>query len=77
MARLARRFTRAKAFEDAQKLCDALLKTAPDHPGLGDTLCACANGLWQAGRRDQAMRWLPQLQKLAPRDMVTQMLQKA
>ena len=77
MARLARRFTRAKAFEDAQKLCDALVNTAPDHPGLGDTLSACVNGLWQAGQRDQAMRWLPQLEKLAPRDMVTQMLQNA
>lgn len=32
MARLARRFTRVRQFQDADKLCRVLLKTAPDHP---------------------------------------------
>ncbi len=77
MARLARRFTRAKQFADAQRLCQALLRTAPDHPELPDTLSLCANGLLQAGRREQALDWLPELLRLAPDDMVTRALQKA
>lgn len=76
MARLARRFTRAQQFTDAERLCQALLKTAPEHPDLADTLSLCANGLMQAGRREQALGWLPHLLRLAPEDMVTRMLQK-
>ncbi|MBT2323177.1 rhomboid family intramembrane serine protease [Variovorax paradoxus] len=76
MARLARRFTRAQQFNDAERLCQALLKTAPAHPELADTLSLCANGLMQAGRREQALGWLPHLLRLAPEDMVTRMLQK-
>jgi hypothetical protein len=30
----------------------------------------------QAGRREQALGWLPHLLRLAPEDMVTRMLQK-
>ena len=77
MARLARRFTRAQQFNDAERLCQALLKAAPEHPDLADTLSLCANGLMQAGRREQALGWLPHLLRLAPDDMVTRMLQKA
>jgi membrane associated rhomboid family serine protease len=77
MARLARRFTRARQLEDAQRLCQALAKTAPDHPELGDTLSVCANGLWQAGQREKALDWLPQLLRLAPDDMVTRTLQQS
>lgn len=77
MARLARRFTRARQFNDAERLCQALLKSAPEHPELADTLSLCANGLLQAGRRDQALGWLPELLRLAPHDMVTRALQKA
>lgn len=77
MARLARRFTRAKQFADAERLCQALMKTAPGHPELAETVSLCANGLLQAGRRDQALDWLPHLLRLAPDDMVTRMLQKA
>ena len=77
MARLARRFTRAQQFTDAERLCQALLKAAPEHPDLADTLSLCANGLMQAGRREQALGWLPHLLRLAPDDMVTRMLQKA
>jgi membrane associated rhomboid family serine protease len=76
MARLARRFTRARQFADAERLCQALLKTAPGHPELADTLSLCANGLLQAGRREQALGWLPELLRLAPQDMVTRTLQK-
>ncbi len=43
------------------------MKTAPDHPELADTVSLCANGLLQAGRRDQALGWLPHLLRLAPR----------
>ncbi|WP_077000893.1 rhomboid family intramembrane serine protease [Variovorax sp. KK3] len=77
MAQLARRFTRAQQFSDAERLCQALMKTAPEHPDLAETLSMCAGGLMQAGRRDQAMHWLPHLLKLAPDAMVTRMLQKA
>jgi membrane associated rhomboid family serine protease len=74
MARLARRFTRAQQFEDAQRLCQALARTAPDHVELADTLTVCATGLLQAGRHAQAQQWLPQLLRVAPNDMVTRTL---
>lgn len=77
MARLARRFTRAKQFQDADRLCRALLKTAPDHPELADTLSVCANGLLHAGEREMALGWLPHLARLAPNDMVTRALARA
>lgn len=77
MVRLARRFTRAQQFADAERLCQALMKTAPEHPELAETVALCANGLLQAGRRDQALGWLPHLLRLAPEAMVTRMLQKA
>lgn len=74
MARLARRFTRAGQFEDAQRLCQALAKTAPEHAELADTLTVCASGLLQAGRPSQAQQWLPHLLRVAPDDMVTRTL---
>ncbi len=77
MARLARRFTRAGQFQDADKLCRVLLKTAPAHPELADTLSVCANGLLHAGERDMARDWLPHLLRLAPNDMVTRALERA
>jgi tetratricopeptide (TPR) repeat protein len=77
MARLARRFTRVRQFQDADKLCRVLLKTAPDHPELADTLSACANGLLHAGEREMAKGWLPHLLRLAPNDMVTRALERA
>ncbi|EJL78138.1 putative membrane protein [Variovorax sp. CF313] len=77
MARLARRFARIRQFEDTDKLCRILLKTAPDHPELADTLSACANGLLHAGERDKAIGLLPHLLRLAPNDMVTRALQSA
>ncbi|KAI1691517.1 hypothetical protein DdX_21829 [Ditylenchus destructor] len=77
MARLARRFSRIRQFEDADRLCRILLKTAPDHPELADTLSTCANGLLHAGLRDKAMGLLPHLLRLAPNDMVTRALQNA
>jgi membrane associated rhomboid family serine protease len=77
MARLARRFARIREFGDADKLCRILLKTAPDHAELPDTLSACANGLLHAGERDRAVSLLPDLLRLAPNDMVTRALQRA
>jgi membrane associated rhomboid family serine protease len=77
MARLARRFTRVRQFQDADKLCRVLLKTAPDHPELADTLSVCANGLLHAGERDMAVGWLPHLLRIAPNDMVTRALERA
>ncbi|PLC02360.1 rhomboid family intramembrane serine protease [Variovorax sp. RO1] len=77
MARLARRFARIRQFGDADKLCRILLKTAPDHPELADTLSVCANGLLHAGERERAMGLLPHLLRLAPNDMVTRALQRA
>lgn len=77
MARLARRFARIRQFEDADRLCRILLKTAPDYPELGDTLSVCANGLLHAGQRDKAIGLLPHLLRLAPNDMVTRALQGA
>ena len=76
MARLARRFARIRQFGDADKLCRILLKTAPDHPELADTLSVCANGLLHAGERDRALGLLPHLLRLAPNDMVTRALQR-
>ncbi|MBT9513905.1 MAG: rhomboid family intramembrane serine protease [Acidovorax sp.] len=75
MARLVRRFARARYFHDAQKLCLALLKTAPQHPGLGDTVSILANGLLQSGQREDAAGWLPHLERLAQQDAVTRALQ--
>lgn len=77
MARLARRFARIRQFDDADRLCRILLKTAPDHPELADTLSTCANGLLHAGLRDKAIGLLPHLLRLAPNDMVTRALQNA
>ncbi|MET3497501.1 rhomboid family intramembrane serine protease [Variovorax boronicumulans] len=77
MARLARRFVRIREFADADMLCRILLKTAPDHPQLADTLSVCANGLLHAGERDKAVGLLPHLLRLAPNDMVTRALQRA
>jgi predicted TPR repeat methyltransferase len=77
MARLARRFSRIRQFGDADRLCAILLKTAPDHPELADTLSVCANGLLHAGERDKAVGLLPHLLRLAPNDMVTRALQRA
>ena len=77
MARLARRFARIREFGDADMLCRILLKTAPDHPQLADTLSVCANGLLHAGERDKAIGLLPHLLRLAPNDMVTRALQRA
>lgn len=77
MVRLARRFTRARRFDDADKLCHALLKTAPAHPELADTLSIYAAGLLHAGEREKAMRLLPDLLRLAPNDMSTRALQGA
>lgn len=76
MARLARRFTRAGQLEDAQRLCQALAKTAPDHAELAETLTVCASGLLRAGRPSQAQQWLPHLLRVAPDDMVTRTLQQ-
>lgn len=75
MARLVRRFARAHHFQDAQKLCLALVQTAPHHPGLGDTISVLVNGLMQAGQRAEAAVWLPHLQRLLPQDAVTRALQ--
>ena len=76
MARLARRFARIREFGDADMLCRILLKTAPDHSQLADTLSVCANGLLHAGERERAMGLLPHLLRLAPNDMVTRALQR-
>ena len=74
MARLVRRFTRARAFDDADKLCRALLQAAPGQPGLGETLCLLVNGLLQQGLAQRARAWLPQLQRWAPDEAVTRLL---
>src|SRR5256885_635861 len=74
MARLVRRFTRARAFDDAEKLCRALLQAAPGQPGLGETLCLLVNGLLQQGLAQRARAWLPQLQRWAPDEAVTRLL---
>lgn len=76
MNNLVGRFTRARQFEDAEKLCRAMLKSAPEHPRMGDTVGLIANGLLQAGERERARQWLPHLQRLAPQDMVTRVLQQ-
>ena len=66
MAHLVKRFTRVQQWADAEKLCTTLLKTAPQHGNLGDVLSALVNGLIQAGRQEQAQKWLPELDRLAP-----------
>ena len=73
---LVGRFIRARQFKDAEKLCHAMIKTAPTHPALGDTLCICANGLLHSGLRQSAITLLPHLQRLAPNDKVTRLLEK-
>ena len=74
MGRLASRFARAGHFDDARRLCQALLASAPGHEGAADALAMVASCQWQAGQREQALSWLPQLQKLAPDHAVTRML---
>ncbi|MET0541156.1 MAG: rhomboid family intramembrane serine protease [Variovorax sp.] len=74
MAKLAGRFARAGQFDDARRLCQALLASAPGHEGAIDALTMVASCQWQAGQREQALGWLPQLRKLAPDHAVTRML---
>lgn len=66
MARLVRHFTRARKFDDAEKLGRVLVQTAPDLPGLGQTLGVLVNGLLQQGLGERAKAWLPQLRNLDP-----------
>ncbi len=54
MARLCRRFARAQQWGDAQRLFNALHRTAPAHPELGETLGMLVAALHHAGRRDEA-----------------------
>jgi membrane associated rhomboid family serine protease len=68
MVHLVKRFTRARQWNNAEKLCQALLKTAPQHTGLADALSAFVNGLMQAGRQEQVAIWLPELSKRSPND---------
>ncbi len=75
MARLVRRFTRAGEFDDAEALCRALVQTAPALPGLGETLGMLASGLLQKGLAERARAWLPQLQRWAPGEAVTRLLE--
>lgn len=74
MARLASRFARAGQLDDARRLLQALLASAPTHESAIDALAMVASCQWQAGRRDDALTWLPQLRKLAPGHAVTRML---
>lgn len=74
MLRLAQRFTRSGEFADAEKLCHALLRSAPAHPALADTLALCAGGLLYAGQRERALTWLPALRRLAPELPLTRQL---
>ena len=74
MARLSRRFARAQQWGDAEKLFNALHKTAPAHPELGETLGMLVSALCHAGRRDQAAALGAQLQQLAPGSAVLRML---
>ncbi|MDP3230448.1 MAG: rhomboid family intramembrane serine protease [Acidovorax sp.] len=74
MARLSRRFARAQQWGDAEKLFNALHKTAPAHPELGETLGMLVSALCHAGRRDQAVAFEPQLRQLAPGSAGLQML---
>lgn len=76
LGRLASRFARAGQFDDARRLCQALLASAPDHEAAVDALTMVASCQWQGGQRDQALTWLPQLQKLAPDHAVTRMLRQ-
>lgn len=66
MARLSRRFARAHQWGDAEKLFNALHKTAPAHPELGETLGMLVSALCHAGRREQAVALGPLLRQLAP-----------
>ena len=66
MARLCRRFARAQQWGDAEKLFNALHKTAPAHPVLGETLGMLVAALQHAGRRDEAAALGAKLQQLAP-----------
>lgn len=66
MARLSRRFARAHQWGDAEKLFNALHKTAPTHPELGETLGMLVSALCHAGRREQAVALGPLLRQLAP-----------
>ena len=74
MARLSRRFARAQQWGDAEKLFNALHKTAPTHPELGETLGMLVAALCHAGRREQAAVFRPQLQQLAPGSAALQVL---
>ena len=74
MARLSRRFARAQQWGDAEKLFNALHKTAPTHPELGETLGMLVAALCHAGRREQAAVFRPQLQRLAPGSAALQVL---
>ncbi|WP_213955258.1 rhomboid family intramembrane serine protease [Variovorax sp. dw_954] len=74
MGRLAVRFARGGHMDDARRLCQALLSSAPDDGATVEALTMVASCEWHAGQREQALNWLPQLQKLAPAHPVTRML---
>jgi Rhomboid family len=74
MGRLVARFARGGHMDDARRLCQAMLASAPDDGATVEALTMIASCEWHAGQREQAMHWLPQLQKLAPAHPVTRML---
>jgi tetratricopeptide (TPR) repeat protein len=74
MGRLVTRFARGGYMDDARRLCQALLASAPDDGATVEALTMIASCEWQTGQREQALNWLPQLQKLAPAHPVTRML---
>ena len=54
---LVRRFVRLGQLADAERLCTALRASAPDQPGLRDTLELLINGLLHAGQHERAAHW--------------------
>lgn len=73
MHALARSFVRQGALAEAGKLCQLLQRSA-GHPQWPATLLVLVNGMAQAGRTQEALAWLPTLQRLAPQDPVTRWL---
>ncbi|MDO4795361.1 MAG: rhomboid family intramembrane serine protease [Brachymonas sp.] len=71
MLQLARACVALGDLDEADRLCRLLLGQASERPEVPVLLSRLSNAWAKAGRLDQALAWLPALQRLAPRDPMT------
>jgi membrane associated rhomboid family serine protease len=74
MQSLVRAFVMEQHWQDADSLARALARINPPPAGWTQTVQQLAGGLARAGRTEQALAWLPELQRHLPDDAVTRWL---